>query len=53
MPPENTIERRMFAAVELRVEGDDEHPKIVGHAAVFNELSEDLGGFRERIDRGA
>ncbi len=38
--------------IELRVEGDD-NPKIVGHAAVFNKWSEDLGGFREKIASGA
>jgi len=38
--------------IELRVEGGDS-PKIVGHAAVFNKWSEDLGGFREKIAPGA
>jgi len=46
--------RRIFPMAEMRVEGDeDERPKIVGHAAVFNELSEPLWGFRERILPGA
>ena len=39
--------------VEYRGEGDDKKPYIVGHAAVFDSLSEDLGGFRQRIERGA
>ncbi len=42
------IENRVFP-VELQVEGDDEKRTMVGHAAVFNKLSVDLGGFRERI----
>lgn len=37
--------------VEERAEGQP--PLIVGHAAVFNQLSVDLGGYRERIRRGA
>lgn len=47
-----TIERRVFDA-ELRVERREGEPaKITGHAAVFNLLSEDLGGFRERVTPG-
>lgn len=34
----------------LRAKGGS---KITGHAAVFNQLSEDLGGYRERISPGA
>jgi HK97 family phage prohead protease len=45
------IERRAIAA-EFRVEGD-EKPKIVGYAAKFNTLSEEMGGFREKIAPGA
>jgi len=45
------IESRAFP-VELRVEGETK-PKIRGMAAVFNRLSEDLGGYREMILPGA
>jgi len=38
--------------VEMRVEDGDE-PKITGHAAVFNKLSVDLMGFREKVAPGA
>jgi len=38
--------------IEKRNE-DDDAPILIGHAAVFNSLSEDLGGFRERIEPGA
>lgn len=41
-----------FDTVELR-EDDDGKIVFVGHAAVFDRLSDDLGGFRERIQRGA
>ena len=43
------------AHIQLRTDGDT--PKIVGHAALFNSLSLDLGGFmggyRETIEPGA
>jgi HK97 family phage prohead protease len=48
------IEWRTFPIRELRVQGGtDDKPKITGYAAVFNELSDDLGGFFERIKPGA
>jgi len=50
------IERRIFncSGLELRAgDGDDAPPVLTGYAAMFDELSEDLGGFRERIAPGA
>ena len=48
------IERRTFeASIKVEYRGDDKTPVISGHAAVFNKLSENLGGFREKIDPGA
>lgn len=51
------LERR-FTLMEIVVvdppEGRaDEKPKIIGHAAVFDQLSEDFGGWREKIAPGA
>jgi len=46
------IERRAFP-VELRVEKREEKTKIVGHAAVFNSLSNEFWGFREVVAPGA
>lgn len=48
------IERRTYAVQEFRVDQEtDAPPKIIGHAALFDSLSENLGGFRERIAAGA
>tara|TARA_R110002074_G_scaffold21173_5_gene66090 strand:+ start:9885 stop:10469 length:585 start_codon:yes stop_codon:yes gene_type:complete len=48
------IERRIFAVEGMKVERRDGKPTIIrGHAAVFNSLSEDLGGFREQVLPGA
>lgn len=40
-------------SIEQRGEGDKKISVLVGHAAVFNSLSADLGGFRERIEHNA
>lgn len=48
------IERRNIPVSELRAITDDKGLRhIVGYAAVFNSLSEDLGWFVEKIDPGA
>ena len=48
------IERRTFAVKRLEIRKQAAGPgTIAGHAAVFNSLSVNLGGFREKIDPGA
>lgn len=48
-------ERRFFplTGIQVRAAGDGAAPLIAGHAAVFNALSDDMGGFREQISPGA
>lgn len=47
------IEQRVYDLAELRVEPDsDGKPKISGYAAMYNAMSEDLGGFKEIIQPG-
>lgn len=49
MSQSQQIERRFFKS-EMRM---DSEGRIEGYAAVFNEWSDDLGGFREMIRNGA
>jgi hypothetical protein len=48
------VERRIAAGkLEVRAAGEGGSQKLVGYAAKFDVWSEDLGGFRERIQAGA
>jgi HK97 family phage prohead protease len=46
------IERRFYQA-EIRLVEEGSQAKIIGYGAVFNQVSEDLGGFREIVRPGA
>ena len=46
-------ETRIGIASEIRAVSEDGSRIIEGYAAKFNKLSEDLGGFREKIKVGA
>lgn len=48
-----TEERRIVVGELRAIASDGGGQKIAGHAAKFDQLSEDLGGFRERIAPGA
>lgn len=49
----SSIEYRTFPLAEVRADASEGKPRIVGHAAVFNALSEEMFGFREQIAPGA
>jgi hypothetical protein len=46
------FERRYIPATEIRAVDENGIRHLTGYAAVFNSLSEDLGGFREKIEPG-
>lgn len=47
-------EIRSFTLDQIKIEQREDGKRLIrGHAAVFNQLSEDLGGFREQIAPGA
>jgi HK97 family phage prohead protease len=53
MPTNDLIERRCLSAGELRVAKNDGGQDVIeGQAAVFNQYSEDLGGWIEIIEPG-
>jgi HK97 family phage prohead protease len=49
----DTLEQRAFPFTEVRVDSEEESPRIRGYAAVFDKLSVPLYGFREKISPGA
>ncbi|KKN06773.1 hypothetical protein LCGC14_1073790 [marine sediment metagenome] len=54
MAKDNELERRILTVedMELRVT-DGDNPKIIGYVAKFGRWSLDLGGFKEKIRKGA
>jgi HK97 family phage prohead protease len=50
---EENLMQRVYFPAEIRVaQGDGEPTRIYGYAALFDSFSVDLGGFREKIQRG-
>ena len=49
------VERRFVTDAEMRIKDDDEGDgnTVIGYAAVFNKYSDDLGWFKEKIQKGA
>jgi HK97 family phage prohead protease len=47
------MERRQYPAAEIRAEKGDEGSVLVGHAAVFDTLSLEMWGMREKVAPGA
>lgn len=45
--------RRSYDLESIEVREDGDARTITGHAAVFNKMSLDLGGFREKVSEGA
>lgn len=54
-PASSSIEETIMGNLERRSGGlvQADAGRVIGYAAVFGPLSEDLGGFRERVDRQA
>lgn len=46
------VEYRYLPPTEFRVEDSEKGKRLVGYVARFNKLSEDLGGFKEKIAPG-
>jgi len=47
------IERRYFEPPELEIRAEGDQSVVAGYASVFDTLSDNLGGFREKIAKGA
>lgn len=47
------LETRFVKGTELRLSGDDKEPVLSGYIAVFNQMSDDFGGWKEKIAPGA